>query len=203
VEIAAMPAIRRTPIVALALLAAACSKSDRTTADSSNGSVVARMSATPDSGNASGATPAAGGTAQVTATDAKSVTKATEYKLTDTNFRQFLAASDSLAALRARDPQARAFLDKDVSDAGTGTQVSDNDAGIKHLEAYAPIASAITSAGISVRDYFVAAIAIAQAERFMGNPKAAPPTPALSSNAQFLNAHQSELQALRARGGGR
>jgi hypothetical protein len=49
-----------------------------------------------------------------------------------------------------------------------------------------------------VKDYFVAAIAVAQAERFMGNPKAAPPTPTLPSNAEFLKAHAGELQALRA-----
>jgi hypothetical protein len=35
----------------------------------------------------------------------------------------------------------------------------------------------------------------------MGNPKAAPPTPALGPNAEFLGAHKAELQALRARSG--
>jgi hypothetical protein len=50
---------------------------------------------------------------------------------------------------------------------------------------------------MSAKDYFVAAIAVAQAERFMGDPKAAPPTPTLRDNAEFLRAHQAELAELR------
>jgi hypothetical protein len=127
------------------------------------------------------------------------VRKAEEYKLTDDNFRHFIQASDSLDALRRRDPRARAFLDQNITDDGTGTRVTTNDAGVKHLGAGSVVSNAINSAGISVPDYFVTAIAIAQAERFMGNPKAAPPTPALSANAAFLNAHSAELKALRTR----
>jgi hypothetical protein len=175
-----------------------CGRSDRTTADSAGGNVIAQMARTADTGNPSSVTPAAG-EVKVTATDARSVRKAEEYKLTDDNFRRFIQASDSLDALRRRDPQARAFLDKDITDDGSGTRVTTSDAGVKHLEADPAINNAITSAGISVPDYFVAGIAIAQAERFMGNPKAAPPTPALSVNATFLEAHSAELKALRAR----
>jgi hypothetical protein len=187
----------------LVLLAAgfaitACGRSDSSTADSAGGNVVAQMARTADTGNPSSVTPAAGD-AKVTATDARSVRKAEEYKLTDDNFRHFIQASDSLDALRRRDPQARAFLDKNITDDGTGTRVSTNDAGVKHLEADSTISNAINAAGISVPDYFVAGIAIAQAERFMSNPKAAPPTPALSANAVFLNAHSAELKALRTR----
>jgi hypothetical protein len=193
-------------LLAVAALAA-CSKSDRTTVDSANGTVAgsglakvsAERAATVDTGNPSSVTPAAGA-AQVTATDAKSVNLATKYKLTDDNFRRFIAATDSIAAVRARDPQARALLDQPITDAGAGTRVSAMDAGRKHLEAYAPLNNAITSNGISVPDYFVASIAIAQAERFMGDPKAAPPTPALGANAAFLTAHRAELEALHARG---
>jgi hypothetical protein len=177
----------------------ACSHSDRSTTDSAGGNVVAQMAKTADTGNALSVTPAAGGVAQVTPTDAKSVTKATEYRLTDENFRRFIAASDSVAALRARDPHVRAFLNQDITDDGSGTRVTANNAGQKHLEADPAVNNAITSTGISVPDYFVASIAIAQAERFMGNPKAAPPTPTLGANAAFLNAHKAELAALRAR----
>jgi major membrane immunogen (membrane-anchored lipoprotein) len=194
--------LRRPFAVSAALLAlVACGRSDRSTTDSANGSVTAQRAQVADTGNPLSVTPAAG-MAQVTATDAKSVTKATEYRLTDDNFRRFIQATDSLTALKARDPQARAFLDEQISDAGNGTKVTDTDAGWKHLESNPAVNNAITSAGISVRDYFVASIAIAQAERFMGNPKAAPPTPALAPNAEFLDAHKAELSALRSRSGG-
>jgi hypothetical protein len=194
-----MPVTHRSlALLALGFTITACGKSDRTTADSANGNVVAQRARAADTGNPSSVTPAVG-EAKVTATDAKSVRKAEEYKLTDDNFRHFIQATDSLEALRRRDPQARAFLDQNITDAGNGTRVTANDAGEKHLEANPAVSNAINSAGISVPDYFVAAIAIAQAERFMGNPKAAPPTPALSANAAFLNAHSAELKALRTR----
>lgn len=189
---------RSTALVVVALPAlAACSRSDRAATDSAGGSV-AQMAAAADTGNPSNVTPTEG-LARVTPTDARAVAKATDYKLTDDNFRRFVQASDSLAALRARDPQARAWLDKQINDAGAGTSVTTRDAGRKHLEDYPAVSNAINSAGISVPDYFVAAIAIGQAERFMGNPKAAPPTPTLGANAEFLNAHTAELRALRAR----
>ncbi|MDB4899259.1 MAG: hypothetical protein JWN53_1067 [Gemmatimonadetes bacterium] len=193
------PSTTFTALLSVATLAAACSRSDHTTADSAGGNVIAQMARTADTGNAASAvTPTAGGIAKVTPTDAKSVTRATEYKLTDDNFRKFLVATDSLTALRARDPQARAFLDEGINDAGVGTTVSANNAGQKHLENLPSVNNAITASGLSVPDYFVASIAIAQAERFMGNPKAAPPTPALTANAQFLNAHKAELAKLHA-----
>ena len=192
-----MPSRRFSALLAVAALVA-CGRSDRSTSDSAGGNVVARMAAAADTGNPSSVTPAEGAV-QVTPTDARAVAKATKYKLTDDNFRRFVQASDSLAALRARDPQARAWLDKQITDNGAGTSVSANDAGRKHLENNPDVSNAINSAGISVPDYFVAAIAIAQAERFMGNPKAAPPTPTLGENAAFLNAHKAELQALRSR----
>jgi hypothetical protein len=194
-----MPVLHRSLVLlAAGVVITGCGRSDRSTADSAGGNVVAQMARTADTGNPSSVTPAAG-EAKVTATDARSVRKAEEYKLTNDNFRHFIQASDSLDALRRRDPQARAFLDKNITDAGNGTRVTTNDAGVKHLEADSTISNAINSAGISVPDYFVAGIAIAQAERFMSNPKAAPPTPALSANAAFLNAHSAELKALRTR----
>lgn len=183
------------------LLAAACSTSESGRSDSAAGAVAPQVPAPSDSAGTgiSASTPADGGVAMVTPTDAKAVTKATEYLLTEDNFRRFLAASDSLLTLRARDPQARQFLDRDIDDTGLHTGVTTNNAGRKHLEAYPPVQSAIVSTGMSVRDYFVASIAVAQAERFMANPAAAPPTPALGRNAEFLNRHRAELQALHAR----
>jgi hypothetical protein len=188
----------RLSAVALALSAAlvACSRSENSTTDSAAGNVAAAAAAV-DTGLSNSATPIAGGTAQVTPTDEKSVTLASEYKLTDENFRRFIAASDGLVALRRRDPQVNAMFDKQVTDNGTNTQVSTMNAGRKRLQDNPAVNNAIASTGMSAKDYFVAAIAIAQAERFMGNPKAAPPTPTLPENAEFLRKHQAELSALR------
>jgi HAMP domain-containing protein len=187
---------RRAAVLVVSMTLAACSRSENSTTDSAAGNVGA-AAATVDTGMNNAATPVAGGTAQITPTDAKSVEHATEYKLTEQNFRQFVAASDSLVALRRRDPAVRALFDKEVSDAGVNTQVETMNAGRKRLEGNAVIARAIESTGMSAKDYFVASIAVAQAERFMGNPKSAPPTPTLPDNAEFLKKHQGELNALR------
>ena len=191
-----MPALRSFAVVAAALVFGACSHKDRSTADSASGAVSADQS---DISHPLSVTPAAGGAAQVTATDARSVNRATEYRLTDQNFSQFVRASDSLAALRKRDSTVARMLDEQISDAGNGTRVSATDAGIKHLESNVAVNNAITSTGMSVPDYFVASIAIAQAQRFLDNPKAAPPTPALGKNIEFLQAHKAELQAMMGR----
>ena len=195
-----MPSSSRVVALVVAAALSACAKSDRSTADSSGGNVVAQVAKTADTGNPASVTPAVGGDAKVTATDAKSVTRATEYKLTEDNFRRFMLATDSLTALRKRDPQANAYLSQQITDAGTGTKVSANDAGVKHLQNSPVVNNAIVSSGMSVPDYFVASIAIAQAQRFMGNPKAAPPTPALGANAEFLKSHRTELARLQAGG---
>jgi hypothetical protein len=195
-----MSSLRSLALFVAALALGACSGRDRTTTDSAAGTVSADPT---DIGHALGATPAAGGAAQVTSTDAKSVRLASEYRLTDRNFQQFVKASDSLAALRTHDSFVNALLNEQISDAATGTYVSDYDAGVQHLQSNAKINNAIVSTGMSVPDYFVASIAIAQAERFLDNPKAAPPTPALSGNIEFLQAHRAELQAMRAREGAR
>ena len=193
---ARMSARRSFIFLAAALAVSACSHKDNSTADSAAGAVSADSSTL---NHPLSVTPAEGGAAQVTATDGKSVNRATEYELTDQNFNQFVKASDSLAALRQRDSTVRATLDEQISDAGNGTRVSATDAGIKHLESNAVVNNAIVSTGMSVPDYFVASIAIAQAERFLDNPKAAPPTPALGKNIEFLQAHRAQLQAMRTR----
>lgn len=128
----------------------------------------------------------------VTRTDTKSVTKSSEYKLTDENFAKFLAAADSLDALTNRDSAARAFVRSDISDASSTTE----DAGLKWLESNAAVSNAINSAGISTRDYFVQSIAIASAERFITDPNAAPPTPTTKENAEFLKGRQADLTHL-------
>jgi hypothetical protein len=195
----------RRVVVALAMGAAVagCSRSDNQTSDSAGGNIAAQPTpgSVGDTGLANATTPVAGGTAQITPTDAKSVEHATEYKLTETNFRQFIAASDSLAALRARDPAVRDLFDKQVNDAGTTTSTSTMNAGRKRLEDNPAVNNAIASTGMSAKDYFVASIAVAQAERFMADPKSAPPTPTLPGNAEFLRKHASELTALRKLGG--
>ena len=140
----------------------------------------------------SGATPATGPGIHVTRTDGKSVTRAMRYELTPDNFSHFLAAADSVVAVATRDSVARAALQSNLTDAGS----SDNDAGRKWLESIAPVNTAINQAGISVKDYYVAGIAIAAAERFMADPKAAPPTPSLAKNAEFLRAHTADLGRL-------
>jgi len=187
---------RAAAAIALSAAVAACSRSENKTTDSAAGNVGAAAAAV-DTGMSNSATPMAGGTAQITPTDAKSVEHATEYKLTDANFRQFIAASDSLVALRRRDPAVRALFDKEVSDVGMNTATNTMNAGRKRLEDNPAINNAIASTGMSAKDYFVASVAVAQAERFMSNPKAAPPTPTLPANAEFLKRHQAELTALR------
>lgn len=142
----------------------------------------------------SGATPATGPGIHVTRTDGKSVTRSMRYELTPDNFTHFLAAADSVIAVASRDSAARTALQANLTDAGS----TDDDAGRKWLEAIVPVNTAINQAGISVKDYFVAGIAIAAAERFMSDPKAAPPTPSLAKNAEFLRSHTADLEKLHA-----
>lgn len=194
-----MSSFRLLALLGAAVVTAACSRQDRTTTDSAAGAVSADKA---DIGHALSVTPAAGGAAQVTSTDAKSVRLATEYKLTDENFAKFVKASDSLAVLRKHDGMVNALLNEQITDGATGTYVSGSNAGVQHLESNARINNAIVSTGMSVPDYFVASIAIAQAERYMDDPKAAPPTPAFNSNIRFLQAHRAELRAMRERGKG-
>ncbi len=193
---------RFTRLAALMLPAAivACGES-RSTSDSAGGTI-AEQRAAVDTGHPLSVTPTEGGVAKLTGTDTKSVYNAGKYKLTDENFHQFVVATDSVLALRARDLQVKDFLDKNITDAGDGTQTEVLNAGRTRLEQHPTISKAITGTGMSVKDYFVASIAIAQAERFMGNPNAAPPTAATRMNAEFLNKHKSELSALRAQSKG-
>src|SRR5439155_2935585 len=120
-----------------------------------------------------------------------------DLKLTTDNWTKFLHAADSVAALRTRDPGVRQHLDQQIVGA------KEDDAGEKWLAANQKVAAAITSAGLTVKDYYRLGITIAAAARFMDNPSAAPPTPAGKENAQFVRDHRSELLHLQevSRGG--
>lgn len=140
-----------------------------------------------------GATPAVGPLVQVTKTDSRSVRDATGFLITDENLAKFVQASESLAVLRARDPEVRKLSDQNLSEAGS----TEADAGLKLLESNTTVSNAITASGLSVRDYFVMAIALASAARFIDDPTAAPPTPSSEKNANFLRQHTADLARLR------
>jgi hypothetical protein len=127
-----------------------------------------------------------------TAEDAKVVRDALEFKLTEDNLATFMKAGSSLAFLRARDPQVRAFLEQ-----VGGTRAKNDDASLERLEGNPQVSKAISDAGISVRDYYTMSIAIASAQRFIDNPDAAPPTPTLSDNAKFLREHREHMAHLK------
>lgn len=177
-----------TAAAAVAVLAGCSGKQgDEQTAAGGVDTAAARTSS-------SATTPAVGPAVQVTRTDANSVTRALDYELTTENFGKFLAAADSIGALEARDATTRAYLGNNLTDAGS----TDADAGLKWLEANDSVSKAINSAGISVRDYFVTSLATAAAARFVDDPKSAPPTPALSKNAEFLRSRRANLDHLQA-----
>jgi len=189
-------------LVAAAALTLACGHSASNRSDSAagadsaahasaaNGSVVPASDSTQ--GALSATVEAIGPGIQVTPTDEHNVNRSFDYKLANDDWAHFLAAADSVAALRARDPQVRQHLDAQIVGAKT------DDAGQKWLESDPKVSAAITGAGMTVKDYYRMGIVTAYAMRFMNNPKAAPPTPAGRSNAQFLRAHQADLAHLRA-----
>jgi len=183
--------IRTTLLLASASLLA-CGRDRSKDSGASAAGALDTSTADTASMRTSGATPATGPGIHVTRTDGKSVTRSMRYELTADNFTHFLAAADSVVAVASRDSAARAALQANLTDAGS----TDADAGRKWLEAIAPVNTAINQAGISVKDYFVAGIAIAAAERFISDPKAAPPTPSLEKNAEFLRSHTSDVEKL-------
>lgn len=183
---------RTTLLLASAGLVAACGRDRSNDNQRSAAGVLDTTSFDTAVLRTSGATSATGPGIHVTRTDGKSVTRAMRYELTPDNFSHFLAAAESVVAVASRDSVARAALQSNLTDAGS----TDNDAGRTWLEAIGPVNVAINQAGISVKDYFVAGIAIAAAERFMADPKAAPPTPSLAKNAEFLRSRTVDLERL-------
>lgn len=182
-------AVRVSIVLAAALLTtgAACGRDETgRAADSAAGVVPA------DTAPATTALTPAAPAPQPTAEDAKVVRDALEFRLTEDNLNKFIKAGNSLAFLRARDPQIRGYLESIG-----GSREKDDDAALERLERHAQVSKAITDAGLSVRDYYTMALAIASARRFVDNPDAAPPTPTLSDNAKFLRDHREHLAHLR------
>jgi len=177
-----------TALVATALIAAfGCGGGEGSRAsDSAAGA--ANVDTTPATASVTPAAPAPPPTAE----DAKVVRDALEFRLTEDNLNKFIKAGSSLAFLRARDAQVRAFLEQ-----VGGTQAKNDDAALERLQNNAQVSRAINDAGISVRDYYTMSIAIASARRFIDNPNAAPPTPTLSDNAKFLRDHREHLAHLK------
>jgi hypothetical protein len=159
-------------------------------ASAANGSVVPASDST--NGALSANIAAIGPGIQVTTTDEHNVNRAFDLKLTDNDWTRFLKAADTVAALRARDPDVRQHLDAQIAGAKT------DDAGEKWLESDAKVSAAITSAGLTVKDYYRLGIVTANAMRFANNPNAAPPTPAGRSNAEFIKNHQADIAHLQA-----
>ena len=188
-------------VSAAAIMGAACGRGQNRTTDSaalsdsaahasaSSGSVAPASDTTH--GAISANTAAIGPGIQVTTTDEHNVSRSFDLKLTNDDWAKFLKAADSVAALHARDPQVRQHLDQQIVGAKT------DDAGEKWLESDPKVAAAITSAGLTVKDYYRLGIVTATAARFMDNQNAAPPTPAGKQNAEFLKAHQADLEHLR------
>ena len=158
-------------------------------ARASNGSVAPASDST--NGALSATTQALGPGIQVTSTDQHNVNRAFDYKLTDNDWSRFLKAADTVAALRARDAEVRSYLDSQIVGAKT------DDAGEKWLEANPKVSAAITSAGMTVKDYYRLGLVTAEATRFTDNPASAPPTPAGRANAEFVRNHKADIDHLR------
>lgn len=184
-------------LVAATMMSAACGhKEPAADSTAARDSATANGSVAPASDTTHGAlsanVDAIGPGIQVSPTDEHNVHRSLDYKLTDNDWSRFLKAADTVAALRARDPQVRAHLDSTIVGAKT------DDAGQKWLEADPKVTAAIASAGMTVKDYYRLGIVTATAMRFMNDPNAAPPTPAGRANAEFVKNHQADLEHLKA-----
>jgi hypothetical protein len=189
-------------LIAASMISTACGRSNRHASDSAGGGVDSTNAAAASAANVpasdtshgaiSATTAAIGPGIQVTPTDEHNVNRSFDLKLDNNNWSKFLKAADSVAALRARDPQVRQHLDQQIVGATT------DDAGLKWLQSDPKVSAAIVAAGLSVKDYYRLGIVIADATRFMNDPKAAPPTPAGRSNAEFVRSHRADLEHLKA-----
>ncbi len=169
---------------------AACARHDDRNIDSAGGAAAVPH----DTGvlQPTGAVAAVGPLIYVTKTDDKSVHDATQLQLTEQRLKQFMAAAESLNALRGRDARVQQLEQTNLQNAGS----TELNAGLKMLESDTGIVRAVQSTGLSVRDYYVTGITIASAMHYVPDPRAAPPTPSAESNAKLLRAHQSELQRI-------
>jgi hypothetical protein len=185
--------------VALLTLASACDRKDGdgrdTVAAAANAGATTAAVTPNDTSRVSAAVPTAGPAPTPSADDPEIVRRAMEFRLTDENVAQFVRASEALALVRARDPQARTLLEaqKRSENPAEGRRGGTLEA----LEGNAAIAGALTGAGIKVRDYLVMAVAIASAQRFAANPAEAPPTAVSRDNAAYAQANRAKLAQLR------
>lgn len=189
-------------VITASVMLGGCGHHDRQANDSAGGGIDSANAAAASSANVpasdtthgalSATTDAIGPGIQVTPTDEHNVNRSFDLKLDNNNWTKFMRAADSVAALRARDPDVRKYLDRRIVGATT------DDAGLKYLQANPQVNNAIVAAGLSVKDYYRLGLVIADATRFMNDPKSAPPTPAGRSNAEFVRSHPADLEHLKA-----
>lgn len=194
--------ISSAALLAASIMAAGCGHTNRGATDSAGGGVDSAHTAAASPANVpasdttrgalSARMDAIGPGIQVTPTDEHNVNRSFDLKLDNNNWTKFLEAADSIAALRARDPQVRQHLDQQIVGATT------DDAGLKWLQSDPKVNNAIVANGLSVKDYYRLGIVTADAMRFMNDPKTAPPTPAGRSNAEFVRNHPADLEHLKA-----
>lgn len=170
-------------VITVALALNACGDSEKVAEDS------ARFAT--DTVPATATTVPAGPIPSVTAADGDLMRDALDFRLTDENFAAFAKASEALSFLRSRDMNVRSMLEQAGTTADTTTGSL-----LERLEGHPQVSQAITNAGMTVRDYYVMAIALANAQRHAGNPEAAPPTPVGQANAAWVAKNQGQLARL-------
>lgn len=136
-------------------------------------------------------TPAAGPLGTVPPADGDLMMDALEFQITDQSFATFVRASEALSFLRARDMNVRSMLAQTGTTADTSTRSL-----VERLEKHPQISQAIANAGMTVKDYYVMAIAIANAQRHAASPETTPPTPAGKANAEWVARNRSQLRKL-------
>ena len=149
----------------------------------------ARMAA--DTAPVSTAPTPAGPLGTVTAADSDLMMDALAFQITDQSFATFVRASEALSFLRARDMNVRSMLEQ----AGTTADTSTNSL-LERLERHPQVSQAIANAGMTVKDYYVMAIALANAQRHAANPETAQPTPAGKANAEWVARNRAQLAKL-------
>ncbi len=127
----------------------------------------------------------------VPAADGDLMRDALQYEITDQQFANFVRASEALAFLRSRDMNVRSMLEQ----AGTAADTTTGSL-LQRLENHPQVSLAINNAGISVRDYYVMAITLANARRHAGNPEGSPPTRVGRTNAEWYARNQAQLTRL-------
>ena len=180
-----MRAVRIAPalkLTAALVLAAACDRG--AIAEDS-----ARMAA--DTVPVTTSTTPAGPLGTVTAADSDLMMDALDFRITDQSFATFVRASEALSFLRARDMNVRSMLEQAGTTADTTTRSL-----LERLERHPQVSQAIATAGMTVKDYYVMAIALANAQRHAANPETAQPTPAGKANAEWVARNRAQLAKL-------